>query len=66
MTFSINKYRTSWSCDEIIINEIDNNKLCSDGLENIENNQKLLCVNHSSYMAICNNVYNNIKNDDQT
>ena len=51
----------STSFDEININNIETNQLYRGGLENTENNNSYDCVRHSSYIAICNSLYNNIK-----
>ena len=34
-------------------------------METTENNKSNDCVSHSSYMAICNTLYNNMKHDNQ-
>ena len=51
--------------DEININKIETNQLHRDSLETTENIKSKTCVMHSSYMVICNCLYNHMKNYDQ-
>ena len=51
--------------DKININEIEKHQLCRDSIETTENIKSKSCVTHSSYMAICNYLYNNMRNNDQ-
>ena len=51
--------------DKININEIEINQLFRDILETSEKYMSNNCVTHNTYIAICNSLYNNMKNDDQ-
>ena len=54
------------SCyEKININEIETNQLRRDSLVMTDNSLSTSCVTHSSYMDICNYLYNNMKNNDQ-
>ena len=51
---------------KININEIETNKLCRDSLVMTDITISTSCTTHSSYMDICDSLYNNVKYDDQT
>ena len=51
--------------DEININEMETNQLYKDSLETSENNKSNNCLIHNTYIAICNSLYNNVKNYEQ-
>ena len=54
------------SCyEEMNINEIEKNQLCRDNLVMTDNSMSKSCVTYSSYMDICNSLYNNKKNNEQ-
>lgn len=52
--------------EEININEIDTEQLCCDSTPSKNDIQSDNGVSHSSYMNICNTLYNNMKNDNKT
>ena len=55
------------SCyEEMNTNEIEIDQLCRDNLVMTDNSMSKSCVTYSSYMDICNSLYNNMKNGDQT
>ena len=49
------------SFDEININEIKKNHICTDMVVNMNNKPSHECINYSSYLAICKHLFNNIK-----
>ena len=51
--------------EEININEIETNQLCCDSFLITDNSKSKSVVTYSSYMDICNYLYNNMKNNDQ-
>ena len=48
------------------MNEIDTEQLYRDSIPSKDDNQLVNGVSHSSYMNICNTLYNNMKNDNKT
>ena len=50
---------------EININKIETNQLRSDTIGNMYNNPSNECINHSFYLVISNNLFNNMKNNNQ-
>ena len=51
--------------DEINITVIETNQFCNDNVEYTENNTSNEFVTRSSYMVICNKLFNSMKNDNQ-
>ena len=50
---------------EININKIETNQLRSDTIENMYNNPSNKRINHSFYLVISNNLFNDMKNNNQ-